>query len=54
MKNEEKIRAVIEEAAKLLRDYPELKYYEAINKAKEVLKGEMGEFNQRLDTRGGN
>ena len=38
MKNEEKIRAVIEEAAKLLRDYPELKYYEAIMKAKEVLK----------------
>ena len=38
MKNEEKIRAVIEEAAKLLRDYPELKYYEAIMKAKEVFK----------------
>ena len=38
MKNEKKIRAIVEEAAKLLRDYPELKYYEAIMKAKEVLK----------------
>ena len=43
MKNEEKIRAVIEEAAKLLRDYPHLKYYQAIMKAKEVLKGELRE-----------
>lgn len=29
---------IVEEAARLLRDYPHLKYYEAINKAKEVLK----------------
>jgi len=38
MKNDEKIRMVAEEAARILRDYPELKYSEAINKAKEVLK----------------
>ncbi len=40
MKNEEKIRAVIEEAARILNDYPRLKYYQAITKAKEVLKDE--------------
>lgn len=38
MKNEEKIRAVVEEAARILEDYPHLKYYEAIHRAKEVLK----------------
>lgn len=38
MKNEKKIRAIVEEAAKILKDYPHLKYYEAIMKAKEVLK----------------
>lgn len=38
MKNEDKIRTVVEEAAKILRDYPHLKYYEAVIKAKEVLK----------------
>lgn len=38
MKNDEKIRTVVEEAAKILRDYPHLKYSEAIRKAKEVLK----------------
>ena len=38
MKNEDKIRTVVEEAAKILRYYPNLKYYEAIMKAKEVLK----------------
>ncbi len=38
MKNEKQIRKVAEEAAKILRDYPHLKYYEAINMAKEVLK----------------
>lgn len=31
---------IVEEAAKLLRDYPEMKYYEAIEKAKEVLEDE--------------
>lgn len=31
---------IVEEAAKLLRDYPEMKYYEAIEKAKEVFKNE--------------
>lgn len=34
-------RKIVEEAAKLLRDYPEMKYYEAIEKAKEMLKVEM-------------
>lgn len=38
MKNETYIRAVAEEARKILKDYPHLKYYEAIQKAKEVLK----------------
>lgn len=38
MKNDKKIRTVVEEAAKILRDYPHLKYYEAIHLAKEVLK----------------
>lgn len=32
------VRSVAEEAAKILKDYPHLKYYEAIIKAKEVLK----------------
>ena len=40
MKNETYIRAVVEEAKKILKDYPHLKYYEAIMKAKEVLKNE--------------
>ena len=40
MKNEKQIRAVANEAAKILKDYPHLKYYEAITKAKEVLKDE--------------
>lgn len=40
MKNEGKIRAVVAESVKILNDYPYLKYYEAINKAKEVLKDE--------------
>lgn len=40
MKNETQIRAIVEEAAKILRDYPHLKYSEAIRKAKEVLKDE--------------
>ena len=38
MKNERQIRKVANEAAKILKDYPYLKYYEAIQKAKEVLK----------------
>ena len=37
MKNGAKIRAVVEEAEKILRDYPELKYYQAIMKAKEEI-----------------
>lgn len=40
MKNETNIREVANEAAKILKDYPELKYSEAITKAKEVLKDE--------------
>ena len=38
MKNEKQIKAVVEEAARILRDFPHLKYSEAIRKAKEVLK----------------
>lgn len=38
MKNEKRINLIANEAAKILKDYPHLKYYEAINKAKEVLK----------------
>lgn len=38
MKNETQIRTIVEEAAKILRDYPHLKYYQEIIKAKEVLK----------------
>ena len=40
MKNKTQIRAIVEEAAKILKDYPHLKYYQAIIKAKEVLKDE--------------
>lgn len=40
MKNEKQIRKVAEEAAKILRDYPHLQYYEAVIKAKEVIKDE--------------
>lgn len=29
---------IIEEAAKILKDYPHLKYYEAIDMAKEIYK----------------
>ncbi len=32
---------IIKEAARLLRDYPEMKYYEAIKKAKEVIRDDM-------------
>lgn len=32
------IAKVAEEAARIMKDYPHLKYYEAIIKAKEVLK----------------
>lgn len=55
MKNEKKIRAVAEEAVTILRDNPELKYYEAIHKAKEVLKDEsnLGKLNQRSNTKTG-
>ena len=38
MKNDEKISQVVSEAAKILKDYPHLKYSEAIKMAKEVLK----------------
>ncbi len=40
MKNEKQIRAVVNEAARILKDYPHLKYYQAINMAKEVLEDE--------------
>ncbi len=47
MKNETNIREVAKEAAKILNDYPHLKCYQAIQKAKEVLKneGNIREFN---------
>ncbi len=46
MKNKKQIRKVAEEAARILKDYPELKYYEAITKAKEVTKNDnLREFN---------
>lgn len=32
------VRSVAEEAARILKDYPHLKYYEAIMRAKEILK----------------
>lgn len=53
MKNEKKIRTVVEEAARILKDYPHLKYYEAIMKAKEVLKdeGNIREFSRPDDLR---
>ena len=57
MKNDEKIAQVVSEAAKILRDYPHLKYYQAINKAKEVLKDERSTiqgFNKSNDVTGCN
>lgn len=46
MKNKKQIRKVAEEAARILKDYPHLKYYEAIMKAKEVIKNDnLREFN---------
>jgi len=51
MKNEACIRAVAEEARKILKDYPHLKYYQAINKAKEVLKDDMGGKNGSQKTK---
>lgn len=41
LKNGEKVKAVAEEAARIMRDYPHLKYYEAITRAKEVLKDDI-------------
>lgn len=40
------ISQIINEAARIKNDYPELKYYEALNKAKEVLG-----FKQGIDTK---
>lgn len=34
-----KITEVVEEAAKLMKDYPELKYFEAIEQAKKIYEG---------------
>ena len=34
------VATVASEAARILRDYPELKYFEALKKAKEIYKGE--------------
>jgi hypothetical protein len=34
------LKAVVNEAARILKDYPHLKYYQAINMAKEVLEDE--------------
>ena len=41
MKNEKQIRKVAEEAARILKDYPHLKYSEAIRKAKKVIKEDL-------------
>lgn len=41
MKNNKKILKVVNEAQKILQDYPHLKYYQAIMKAKEVLKDDQ-------------
>ena len=46
MKNERQIRKVANEAARIMRDYPHLKYYQAIMKAKEVLKDERDSNNK--------
>lgn len=56
MKNEPYIRAIVEEAAKILNDYPELKYYQAIQKAKEVLgdANNIQECSERNNTRTSN
>ncbi len=40
VKNKDKARSIAKEAARILKDYPHLKYYEAIEKAKEVLRHE--------------
>ena len=37
---EGKIKEIVKEAARILRDYPEMKYFEALKKAKEIYKGE--------------
>lgn len=34
---DKKIQEVVDEAVRLIRDYPELKYSEAIKKAKDIL-----------------
>lgn len=56
MKNETQIRKVANEAARILKDNPHLKYYQAIMKAKEVLKdeGKIRELNRPDDTRTSN
>lgn len=51
MKNDKKIRAVANEAAKILKDNPHLKYYQAINRAKEVIKNDMGRKTRAKETR---
>ena len=51
MKNERQIRKVANEAARIMRDYPHLKYYQAIMKAKEVLKDDMGGKNGEKETK---
>lgn len=35
-----KAKSIVEEAVKILKDYPHLKYYEALEKAKEVIADE--------------
>ena len=37
---EGEIKEIVKEAARILRDYPEMKYFEALKKAKEIYKGE--------------
>ena len=51
MKNERQIKAVANEAAKILKDNPHLKYYQAINMAKGVIKDDMGRKTRAKETR---
>lgn len=44
--NKKAIIAVVEEAKKILQDYPHLKYVQAIEKAKEVLNYGTNERNK--------
>ena len=46
---EGEIKEIVKEAARILRDYPEMKYFEALKKAKEIYKGEIENENMGND-----